>query len=74
VAFADQGNSVYDFFYFGRSQYDALEPCYYQTVLTLNDLYSQFQPCQMYAFPHAAGAWTSRRPCRSTGATTRCSS
>ncbi len=46
MAYADQGNSIYDFFMFDRSDYAVQEPCYYSTVLTLNNLYSQFQPCQ----------------------------
>lgn len=44
--FADQGNSIFDFFLFQKSQYEVMEPCYYKTVIYLNNLYEQFQPCQ----------------------------
>lgn len=48
--FADQGNSIFDFFLLQKNQYEQMEPCYYQTVVYLNNLYAQFQPCQGYAF------------------------
>lgn len=46
TAYGDQGNSIYDIFWFPRADYSKVEPCYEQAINYLNMLYSQYEPCQ----------------------------